>query len=142
MNRATTNPAGYPGTYQAPQAPSNCSDQPARYLPDNDDACFELKDMQDHYQVSLYMPNQKREDFLVTVNNGQLTVSVFHRQHALAENTPVYMERNYCFNRSLQLPRNAETDFVSAEYRNGMLFLQFPKRYREYGSTRTNVAVY
>ena len=102
-----------------------------------------MNESPDDISIQLIAPGFRREDFVVTVNNCRLSIAAVHRKlfsQGVAENASV--EYNYYFRRKMQLPEHVDPDFVSAEYRDGILSLRFLKSYQACESKRHHVAVY
>jgi HSP20 family molecular chaperone IbpA len=97
----------------------------------------------DDITIQLAAPGFCREDFVVTVNNCNLAIYAWHHGQ-LANELPGNTQReiDYYFNRRLQLPANIDPDFVSAEYKDGILCLRFLRSSQACGSKRHHVAVY
>jgi HSP20 family protein len=87
-----------------------------------------LEDEQE-FVVKTELPEMKREDVKVTVENGVLTISG-ERKMEKEEKTRKYhrVEREYgSFVRSFTLPAAANGDKVSAEFKDGLLKVHVPK---------------
>ena len=81
------------------------------------------------YVVKAELPDVKKEDVKVTVENGTLTISG-ERKFEKEEKGKKYhrIERSYgSFLRSFILPEGAEGDKVKAEFKDGMLTVHLPK---------------
>src|SRR5436305_4358778 len=81
------------------------------------------------YLIKAELPEMKREDVKVTVENGVLTISG-ERKFEKEEQKKKYhrVERGYgTFVRSFTLPDDADANKVKAEFKNGMLTVHLPK---------------
>src|SRR5207249_8181199 len=81
------------------------------------------------YVIKAELPELKREDVKVTVENGVLTIAG-ERKFEKEEKKKKYhrVERAYgSFVRSFALPDLAEGDRIKAEFKNGMLMVHVPK---------------
>jgi HSP20 family protein len=81
------------------------------------------------YLIKAELPEMKKEDVKVTVENGVLTISG-ERKFEKEENKKKYhrVERGYgTFMRSFALPDDADFSKVNAEFKNGMLTVHVPK---------------
>jgi HSP20 family protein len=81
------------------------------------------------YLIKAELPELKREDVKVTVENGVLTISG-ERKFEKEEKKKKYhrVERGYgSFVRSFSLPDDADANKVKAEFKNGMLTIHLPK---------------
>ncbi len=81
------------------------------------------------YLVKAELPEVKKEEVKVTVENGALTISG-ERKFEKEEKDKKYhrIERSYgSFMRSFTLPEGAEGDKVKAEFKDGLLTVHLPK---------------
>lgn len=81
------------------------------------------------YQIKAELPEVKKEDVKVTVEDGVLTISG-ERRHETEEKGKTYhrVERSYgSFVRSFTLPDHVDEAGVKAEYKDGVLNLHLPK---------------
>jgi len=81
------------------------------------------------YLIKAELPELKREDVKVTVENGVLTISG-ERKFEKEEKKKKYhrVERGYgSFVRSFSLPDDADANMVKAEFKNGVLMVHLPK---------------
>jgi HSP20 family protein len=81
------------------------------------------------YVIKAELPDVKKEEVKVTVENGTLTISG-ERKFEKEEKKKKYhrVERSYgSFVRSFTLPDQADSSKVKAEFKNGMLTVRVPK---------------
>ena len=81
------------------------------------------------YQIKAEIPDVKKEDVKVTVEDGVLTIQG-ERKHEKEEKGKKYhrIERSYgSFVRTFSLPDVIEEDKVKAEFKDGVLNLHLPK---------------
>ena len=81
------------------------------------------------YQIKAEIPDVKREDVKVTLEDGVLTIQG-ERKHEQEETGKKYhrVERSYGrFVRSFTLPDLVDEEKVKAEFKDGVLNLQLPK---------------
>lgn len=81
------------------------------------------------YLVKAELPELKKEEVKVSVNNGELTISG-ERKLEKEEKDKKYhrIERSYgSFMRSFTLPEDVSADKVSAEFADGLLKVHLPK---------------
>jgi HSP20 family protein len=81
------------------------------------------------YQIKAEIPDVKKEDVKVTVEDGVLTIQG-ERKHEKEEKGKKYhrVERSYgSFIRSFTLPDLVDEEKVKAEFKDGVLNLQLPK---------------
>ncbi|TKB89650.1 MAG: Hsp20/alpha crystallin family protein [Nitrospira sp.] len=81
------------------------------------------------YQIKAEIPDVKKEDVKVTLEDGVLTIQG-ERKHEKEEKGKKYhrVERSYgSFARSFTLPDLVDEEKVRAEFKDGVLNLQLPK---------------
>lgn len=81
------------------------------------------------YRIEVGLPGISREDIVLSANENYLSVVVVHTQ---TERTgkiagKVHEMNNTCFERNIVLPADADTEFIVAEFRNGLLCISVPK---------------
>jgi len=84
------------------------------------------------YLIKAELPEMKKEDVKVTVENGVLTISG-ERKCEQEETKKKYhrVERGYgTFMRSFTLPDDADFNKVNAQFKNGVLMVHVPKSER------------
>ena len=81
------------------------------------------------YVVTVELPGTKREDITVEAHEGVLTIRGEKRsEREEKKEQSRWVERTYgSFSRSFTLPANAETERVSASFREGVLTIEVPK---------------
>lgn len=81
------------------------------------------------YQINVELPDMKREDIKVNVENGILTISGERLREEEQENRKFHrVERAYgSFVRNFTLPQNVDSNKVNATYRDGVLRVSIEK---------------
>jgi HSP20 family protein len=81
------------------------------------------------YLIKLDLPEMKKEDVKVTVENGVLTVSGERKFEKEEKNKKHHhVERGYgTFMRRFTLPDDADANKINAEFKNGLLTVHLPK---------------
>ena len=84
----------------------------------------------DEVVLKAELPDMKREDIEITVDNGTLTLKGEKKISSdVKEESYHRIERHYgTFTRSFSLPRTVDAAKVSAEYKNGVLTVRLPLR--------------
>ncbi|MEO8854982.1 MAG: Hsp20/alpha crystallin family protein [Ginsengibacter sp.] len=91
---------------------------------------FSILEGQKHYKVEVVAPGFQKENIFVSVNEDCcLSVTGIHTKGELAEEQkylqhPVKYEG---FTHEIKLPENIDTDFITAEYKSGILAIWFSK---------------
>ena len=81
------------------------------------------------YLVKAELPELKKEEVKVNVENGQLTISGERKSEKEEKGKKFHrIERSYgSFLRSFTLPESVNADKVSAEFKDGVLSVHLPK---------------
>ncbi len=98
----------------------------------------------DSFQIEMAIPGIKREEFIIHADKNILSVCVLHKECNITADGNIQLhEFNYeCFDRSIELPKTADTEFMSAEYREGILYLKIPKSTGISKNLHTRIVVY
>jgi len=79
------------------------------------------------FLIKAELPEVKKEDIEININNGVVTLSGERRSETKDEKEH-RIERFYgSFSRSFSLPDNVNEDEINAENKDGMLYLHLPK---------------
>ncbi|ALA58506.1 Hsp20/alpha crystallin family protein [Nitrospira moscoviensis] len=89
----------------------------------------DISETDGEYLIKAELPEVKKEDVKVTVENGVLTLQGERRQEKEEKGKKFHrVERSYgSFVRSFTLPESVEEGGVKAEYKDGVLNLHLPK---------------
>lgn len=89
----------------------------------------DISETEGEYVIKAELPDVKKEDVKVTLEDGVLTLTGERRQEKEEKNTKYHrVERSYgSFVRSFSLPDLVDETKVKAEYKDGMLNLHLPK---------------
>lgn len=82
------------------------------------------------YRISAELPDVSGDDVKVVVRDGVLSLKGERKAETKSEGTKYHLvERtDGIFQRSFTLPKDANGEKVSAEFKNGVLFITVPKR--------------
>lgn len=90
-----------------------------------------IKETADKYEVEVAAPGMDKNDFKITLDGNQLTISSVKENEQTTGNEK-YSRREFSyqsFQRSFELPKNVvDEDKIIARYENGLLLLSIPKR--------------
>ena len=103
-----------------------------------------ISELPDAYKVDVAIPGIRREELLVHIEGNVLFIRVLHKETGLTA-VPTFQlhEFNYvCFERHIDLPANADSAFMSAEYKAGILQVIIPKTTCPIDGPCVQVAVY
>ena len=89
----------------------------------------DISETDGEYVIKAELPEVKKEDVKITLEDGVLTLTGERRQEKEEKSTKYHrVERSYgSFVRSFSLPDLVDETKVKAEYRDGMLNLHLPK---------------
>jgi HSP20 family protein len=108
-------------------APSRMgADVPEGYLAPHVD----IKDKEDHYEISAELPGVKKEDLHVHVEDGILTIEASHNEESSEEKDGKVIRkerRTGRFMRSFNLGSDIHDSDIKASFENGLLTLEAPK---------------
>jgi len=84
----------------------------------------------DAYHLELSVPGRNKDDFKLSLENGQLTISFEKKEEAKTEDYKT-IRREFSFRsfkRSFNLDDRIQTEAIEAKYENGVLKLLLPKK--------------
>jgi len=89
----------------------------------------DIAETEGNYQIKLELPEVKKQDVKVAVENGILTIRGERQQEKEEKGKKFHrVERLYgSFVRSFTLPDNVNTENIDASFKDGMLTLIIPK---------------
>lgn len=89
----------------------------------------DVSETEGEYLIKADLPEVRKEDVSVTVQDGVLTLSGERRQEKREENEKLHrVERAYgSFARRFALPENADEQAIRAESRDGVILIRIPK---------------
>jgi HSP20 family protein len=90
----------------------------------------DISETEGEYLIKAEVPEVRKEDVSVTVQDGVLTLAGERRQEKREENEKVHrIERLHgSFARRFALPENAHEQGISAECRDGVILIRIPKQ--------------
>jgi len=90
----------------------------------------DIYETQDALLVKTELPEVKREEIDIRLENGVLTIRGQRKMNEELKNYQCYrMESQYGpFSRSFSLPRTVDPDKIQASYKDGVLSITIPKR--------------
>lgn len=91
---------------------------------------LEVMDGPDEVSVCAELPGMEPEDINVSLNNGLLTITG-EKKNKISQNKKgcIFSERSYGFiQRQIPLPDTADVNSIEANYENGVLMIEIPKK--------------
>jgi HSP20 family protein len=96
----------------------------------------DISESKSEFLIKLEIPEVKKEDLKIHVDKGMLTISG-ERKHEKEDKKQHRTERFYgSFSRSFSLPENVAEDAISAEQKDGMLYLHLKKSEKKKSKSR------
>jgi HSP20 family protein len=92
----------------------------------------DISENDNEYLIKVELPEVRKEDVKVSVNQGVLTIQGERKMEREEKNHKYHrVERAYgSFSRSFTLPENIEEDGIRASHKDGMLYLHLGKTER------------
>jgi len=88
-----------------------------------------VKETDDEYQIEVAAPGLKKEDFKLSYDNGQLTISSEKKEEKDGAKVTRREFSYQSFQRSFSVPENAVvSENITARYKDGLLHIILPKR--------------
>ncbi|WP_179415736.1 Hsp20/alpha crystallin family protein [Mucilaginibacter sp. E4BP6] len=87
-----------------------------------------ISETADHYHIELAAPGLRKQDFKISVDRDQLSISV---EQQAEKNDRKYNKREYSYTsfvRSFTLPELADQDRIEAAYEDGVLKIDVAKK--------------
>lgn len=82
------------------------------------------------FRIEVAAPGLDKKDFKINLENNVLTISS-EKENKKEEKEGKYMRREFSystFKRSFSLPETVESEKISANHKDGILFISIPKR--------------
>ncbi len=89
-----------------------------------------IHETKDAYHLELNVPGRSKEDFKISIEDGQLFISFEQKEESKQEDyKTIRREFNFrSFKRSFMVDETVNTDNIQARYENGLLKLLLPKK--------------
>ena len=84
----------------------------------------------DAYHLEVNAPGRNKEDFVLSVDKGLLTISYEKKEETKSDNVKVVRREfnTQSFKRSFTIDEKINTEAIQAKYENGLLKLLLPKK--------------
>lgn len=89
-----------------------------------------VKETEKNYEIEVAAPGRSKKDFSISAENGVLTISSEQKEEK-EQKEKDYTRKEFSFSsfsRSFSLPENANEDDIRANYTDGILKLEVPKK--------------
>jgi len=116
-----------------------CSDRK-----DIDHPAVNITDQNRSYKIEVVIPGVKRDELLIYVNGNILSICAVNndKMNSSLKKKQVEEFSYKWFDRHLLLPEDADSTFISAEYKSGIVVLHIPKASRPVDNAHTRIIVY
>ena len=94
------------------------------------------------YKIEIAMPGVERGNFLVYADNNVLSVYVIQKRTSHPKQFRLLEFNSNYFEHHIALPADADTEFVSAEYKEDVLHFHVPKTTEKAHDSHTRIVVY
>lgn len=97
-----------------------------------------IADDKENYVMELAAPGMKKDDFKIKLDNQLLTISSEKKEEKVGQEIN-YTRKEFVFNsfsRSFTLPKTIVFDKIKADYKDGVLIVNLPKKEEEAKLTR------
>lgn len=102
-----------------------------------------IVEVPDAYIIEMAAPGLKKSDFYASIKGNILTVSFLHKDNENNKKMYCLQEFNHCcFRRDIIVPGNVDADFLSAEYKNGILIIWVPKSKKQVINNVERINIY
>ena len=99
------------------------------------------------YCIAIAAPGMKKDDFSIDIANRQLTVQGTHEeetQEDAKENAPQFLRHEFhysSFSRSFSLPEEVDEEAIHANYTDGILSVNLPKRVKNPAEEKRSIRI-
>lgn len=135
----------YPGEFSPSLAWNGCMDQlRSKSRHPVVTAKVNMTEYDNAFKIEVAIPGANREEVVIYAHENILTIMALHQDNEeTAENKITIHEfETSRFERHILLPENADIEFVSAEYRQGILHLFIPKTSNPPAAEERQIIVY
>jgi HSP20 family protein len=103
-----------------------------------------VKETNKHFELESAVPGFKKNDFKIDINNGILTISSEKKEEKEEKDGNKMTRREFeysSFCRSFALPENVDDTAISAEYKDGLLKVEIPKKENSKSDKRKTINI-
>lgn len=104
-----------------------------------------IREETNNYAVDMAAPGLRKEDIVIDIDNHVLTISYEQEsEHNDKDENDGYSHREYNysqFSRSVTLPEDADGNNIKAQYTDGVLTVNIPKRAKENKEKKAKIKI-
>ena len=89
-----------------------------------------ILEKKDEFQIEVSAPGMEKKDFTINLENNVLSITST-KEDSLEEKKRKYLRKEFSyshFKRSFTLPKSVKEEEIQASYKEGILFIQIPKK--------------
>ena len=103
-----------------------------------------IREEKEVFNIEVAIPGVDRAEMVIYAHGTILSVCTAHKHTLAGEPKGAFIHEFSCdgFDRQIELPENADTEFASAEYKSGILHLCLAKVNKPVKNPYTRIAVY
>jgi HSP20 family protein len=102
-----------------------------------------MDEFNDYFKMEVSLPGVRREDIVIYMHENVLSICVLHKNsEELKKKFQIHEFETECLERHILLPENSDPEFISAEYKQGILSLHIPKTEEPSRTNPNQVVVY
>ena len=101
-----------------------------------------MEQQDDCFKIEMMVPGANREDLFIHINDNILSVFILHGECEQKKELQIHEFDSKCIERHIFLPSDADTEFISAEYKHGILTMHIPKSQHPIYSGISQIVVY
>jgi HSP20 family molecular chaperone IbpA len=135
----------YPGSYVPLLNEDEMKEEIKRsFICESDLPTADLEELADSYKIEFSLPGLNREDFMIHADENILSVCICHKSCQLRASVTSGKKTFQfgLFDHRINLPPDADTAFISAEYSSGTLRFFIPKINQPVKNHHARIVVY
>ncbi len=104
-----------------------------------------ISETTEYFIIHVAIPGVERENISIQIHGDHLSVMTVCKKHEEPQIHKSHIQefdKPTCFERHILLPENADTIFIRAEYKQGVLYLYIPKSYNTANKTENHIVAY
>ena len=133
----------YPGEYTLlPETVALMKKKDFSNISKGSEPLVNMEQLAECFKIEMMIPGAKREDIFIHINDNILSVFILHGECEQKKDLQIHEFDTNCTERHILLPKNTDTEFISAEYRHGILTMHIPKSHHPCYSGTSQIVVY
>ena len=100
-----------------------------------------MEELENCFEIEMIVPGVKREELIIYITDNIVSVIALQHPCKPKKDLQIHEFDACCIQRHILLPVNADTEFISAEFKRGLLTMHIPKSEHPYNSGITSQIV-